>query len=337
MKRILKKISFAVLILFLFLLLGYFSLYFVSPPTPKTFAYGVTFSRPYAAQTLDLDWQELYMAILDDLKADHLRLPIYWNEIEPEPGKFFFDDYDFMFKEAQKRGVKIIPVVGQKLPRWPECHLPAWIQGADKETRQERIILMLKEVVKRYKDYPNLKIWQVENEPFLTWFGVCPKFDKKFLEQEVKLVRALSNAPVMVTDSGELSFWWRASRLGDYFGTTMYRKVFEENLKFYWTYPIPPAFYWLRANLNGKFPDQILITELQAEPWVKKPPIPTVPLEEQYQTMNLKTFKENVNYARKTRIPEIYLWGAEWWYWLKIQKGNPSIWNEAKKLWNPSH
>jgi len=191
---------------------------------------------------------------------------------------------------------------------------------------------MLKIVIDRYNGYPNIKMWQVENEPFLPWFGICPKLDKNFLKKEVELARSKSNRPILITESGELSTWYQASRLGDYLGTTLYRKVFEENLKFYWTYPIPKSLYWIRASFNGKPLDKVIVSELQAEPWVKNPPIPTVPLDEQYQTMNLKTFKENSEFAKSTGISEIYLWGAEWWYWLKEKKGDPNIWNEAKTL-----
>ena len=28
----------------------------------------------------------------------------------------------------------------------------------------------------------------------------------------------------------------------------------------------------------------------------------------------------------------IDLWGAEWWYWLKVKKAEASIWNTAKEI-----
>jgi len=28
----------------------------------------------------------------------------------------------------------------------------------------------------------------------------------------------------------------------------------------------------------------------------------------------------------------IYLWGSEWWYWLKEKQNDPKIWEEAKNL-----
>jgi len=31
---------------------------------------------------------------------------------------------------------------------------------------------------------------------------------------------------------------------------------------------------------------------------------------------------------------QIDLWGAEWWYWMKTQKGNADYWNAIKERVN---
>ena len=71
--------------------------------------------------------------------------------------------------------------------------------------------------------------------------------------------------------------------------------------------------------------------ELQAEPWGPKL-LYDISLEEQEKTMNAEQFKKNIEYAKKTGFDYHYLWGAEWWYWMKEKQGDPSIWNEAKML-----
>ena len=48
--------------------------------------------------------------------------------------------------------------------------------------------------------------------------------------------------------------------------------------------------------------------------------------------MNLQQFKDNVEYAKETGFDTFYLWGSEWWYWMKTVNDQPEIWNEAKKL-----
>jgi len=56
------------------------------------------------------------------------------------------------------------------------------------------------------------------------------------------------------------------------------------------------------------------------------------PLEEQKKTMDLEQFKKNIEFAKKTGLKEFYLWGSEWWYWMKEIQKQPEIWDEAKKL-----
>jgi hypothetical protein len=57
-------------------------------------------------------------------------------------------------------------------------------------------------------------------------------------------------------------------------------------------------------------------------------------LEEQFKSMNLKQISENIEFAKKVGFPEVYLWGAEWWYWLKAKHQDPSFWEFAKKLFS---
>jgi len=76
-----------------------------------------------------------------------------------------------------------------------------------------------------------------------------------------------------------------------------------------------------------------LLIELSVEPWLTKP-IKDTPLDVQFSRMNLQKFSEIIEYAKGTRFDYQYLWGVEWWYWLKLQD-KPSFWNEARKLYDP--
>ena len=75
--------------------------------------------------------------------------------------------------------------------------------------------------------------------------------------------------------------------------------------------------------------------ELQAEPWASKPFF-DVPLKEQLKSMNLETFKQNVEYAKETGLGKYYFWGVEWWYWMKTVHNQPEIWNEARNIFKSS-
>lgn len=326
-----KKIFIFLIFLFgfLFLIFGFSS----HPPSgiSESIQWGLAFSKPFTVD-MDLDWQKAYLAILDELKPKSLRLPIYWQDIEPQPGNYIFDDYDWLIKEAAERDIKLILVIGRKLPRWPECHLPDWGFYFNEKSQQKMILKLISEIVERYKNLDNLFAWQVENEPFLP-YGQCPKLEVGFLDKEIELVRSLDNRhPIIVTDSGELSIWLRAAKRADIFGTTMYRIVWHKyfgQIK----YPLPPKFFWLKANLVHLFyPDKpIIVSELQAEPWGPKFNY-ELSLEEQFKSMNLKQFYDNIEYAKTVGFPEVYLWGAEWWYWMKVKHNQPEIWEAAKNI-----
>jgi hypothetical protein len=322
--------------------------------TNQNIVWGVNFSQKHA-QNLGLDWKNTYSALLDDLGVKNLKVAAHWDLLEPEKDKYNFDDLDWQVAEAEKRGAKILLVIGMKTGRWPECHIPTWAQNLSKEDQQKEILEMIKEIVLKYKDSETLKYWQVENEPFFP-FGACPWVDNNFLKQEIDLVKMLDDQkrPIIISDSGEGSFWIQAGKMGDIVGTTMYKRVWFTPLEifnkiqkltglpnffdvfgnpgFYIRYPFPPTFYARKAQLIKKFfGKEVICIELQAEPWG-----PTLlydsSLQEQEKTMNLGQFRYNVEFAKKTGLKEFYLWGGEWWYWLKIKQNKPDIWNEAKKL-----
>lgn len=298
---------------------------------PGTPAYGVTFSKPYA-ESLGLDWRGSYRAILDDLGARMLRIPVYWNEVAPESGIFRFDDYDWLVSEAAKRRATVILAVGRKLPRWPECHSPEWASILSEKEQEEKIRDYIITTVNRYKSFSAVVGWQVENEPFLR-FGDCPRFQKRFLDQEIALVRGLDAKPIMVTDSGELSLWVPAARRADWFGTTMYRHVWTR-WSGYFTYPLPPAFFKVKRVLTELIarPDKMLVIELQAEPWLPEQPPNRFPLEEQLSHMDIERFQSMLEYAQRSGFDTFYLWGTEWWWWLKTKADRPEIWNAARGL-----
>jgi hypothetical protein len=115
-------------------------------------------------------------------------------------------------------------------------------------------------------------------------------------------------------------------------GTTMYKKVWFRQLRMYVSYLFPPVFYYRKAQIVKKiFNKKVIVVELQAEPWGPAL-LYDSSLTEQEKTMNLEQFKYNVEFAKKTGLDTFYLWGSEWWYWMKVKQNNPEIWNEAKKL-----
>jgi len=325
-----------IIILILVLLCITFLFYFFvgKAPKQKNIVWGVNFSQ-MQAENLKLNWKETYLALLDDLLVKNIKLVTNWDFIEEKRGNYYFNDIDWQVKEAGSHGTNLIYVVGMKTGRWPECHIPQWAENLSKQEQQQEILKYIKEVVLRYKNSKAIVAWQVENEPLFK-FGKCPWYDKKFLKKEVALVKSLdSTRPIIISDSGEQSTWFQVAKIGDIVGITTYRKVWShinDNLGFYLDSFLPPVHYWRKAQVIKKvFGKDVISTELQAEPWAHRL-FYDVSLEEQEKTMNLTQFKKNIEYAKETGLKEFYLWGAEWWYWMKTTQNQPQIWNEARKL-----
>lgn len=294
-------------------------------------AVGVTFSQPHA-RWLGLDWRAVYLDILDNLRVRNLRLIAAWNQIEKAPGRYDFSDLDWQVSEARKRDAKILLVVGRRAPRWPECHIPDWAKNLSEQEQQEKALQFLEAVAAHYKEEQSIFMWQLDNEPFVEWFGECPLPDPKFIAREIKLVKMLDSRPVLITDSGELSWWTQAARAGDYFGTTMYRTVWGPMFGYLnYDYLLPPAFYTLRARFNGLPPERVIISELQAEAWLPRGD-QNISLQEQRKSMSAKKLRANLDFARRTGFSTAYLWGAEYWYWLK-ERGDDSLLQAGKEIW----
>ncbi len=296
----------------------------LQPPSDP--AWGVTFSPRYARQ-LGLDAGEAYHWVLGDLGVKRIRLPLYWDEIERTPGVYDFSDVEWYLWDAASRGVEVTLVVGQRSPRWPECHIPAWVSPND-AGRHAALLRYVQAVTAHLKDHPAVVRWQVENEPFFSMFGVCPQTDPDVLDAEVALARG-TGKPVQLTASGELESWVPSGRRADLLGVSLYRKSWNQ-----WTghvdYALPAAFYRLRTWLIRPFVESVVISELQAEPWF--PDLAFLQDAEMGRNLfSADDLRANAAYARKTGMPEAYFWGAEWWYFMKKQ-GDPSYWDAAKQL-----
>jgi hypothetical protein len=322
-----------IVFLALIALLGY--LFFTLPQVPEKVTYGVSFST-LNARELELDWRAVYNAVLEEFGARELRIPAYWPELEPAKDQYNWSALDYQLSLARSYDANVVLAVGRRLPRWPECHVPEWAKKLSWEEQKEEIREYIEAVVERYKDNEAIQYWQVENEPFLSVFASdhCGELDKDFLDEEIALVRSLDERPILVTDSGNLGKWLPAYKRGDAFGTSMYIYFWNPELGQFKT-KLPVAFYRLKHRLAealyGKKP--AFLIELSLEPWLVQP-TKDIPLETQLERMNIDKFQEIIAYAGGSSFEMQYLWGAEWWYYLKEKHAHPEFWNTAKSLFN---
>lgn len=327
------KIFIGILAIIIFIFLASVYSQKVNPPA-KNIKYGVTFTQ-LGAKHLKLDWKKTYLEVLDDLKVKNLRLSSYWSVIEKTQGELNFEETDFLVNEASKRGVEIVLTVGVKQPRWPECHVPSWVRKLSTKDRQEATLVFIQQVVERYKNIPSIIAWQVENEPFFYPYGKdCYPPDTDFLKKEIARVKSLDLRPVIISETGELTLWLTQMQLSDIFGTTLYRTVWNPVTK-YFTYPLNPGYYSLRSNFYRKFfapkNKKTIITELQAEPWIPSNNLQDTDFKRQSEIFPVSSLDANIDFAKKTSFDEVYLWGVEWWYYMK-ENGYPEYWEYAKRL-----
>jgi hypothetical protein len=292
--------------------------------------FGVTFSKK-RAEEFGLDPKETLNALLQDLKLKDLRLVSYWSEHQKtDSPNYDFTELDWQFEEANKFGAKVSLSIGLRQPRWPECHAPQWASSIPKEQWYPKLKNYISAVVKRYKNNPALKSWQLENEYFLDVFGECPDFSRDRLVEEFNLVKAEDpNHPVIISRSNNLVGLSVNDPKPDIDAISVYRKVYNPTLG-YIAYPIPPWYYSFLAeaqkNIDGR---PTIVHEFQLEPWLKSGQLQDSTLADQNITMSQKDVELNLEYAKRIGIKEVYLWGGEWWYW-RLKKGDPSIWDTVR-------
>jgi hypothetical protein len=326
-KKILKNRTFQVT----FVLIVVFLLFWYWPQEKIKPNYGVTFSAKYTRE-LGLNPQETLEVIFKDLNVKKVRLAAYWDEVQIQDGNFNYQDLDWQIEMAKKYNVEVILAVGKRVPRWPECHIPSWVLQLDESKQSEALLKFVRETVLRYKDEDTIKVWQIENEPFLAMYAkqYCGKFDETILDKEIAIVKEIDfDTPVLITDSGELSLWNSSYKRGDQFGSTFYvytANNYFEDVRSFMSHNSYRYKLFIMNLIHGEKPTYLI--EVSIEPWLTKPIINTS-FKEQLSKMNVKRAKIILDIASQTGFTEQYLWGPEWWYYLKLN-GYPELWDFFK-------
>lgn len=297
---------------------------------------GVSFIPDYAAG-LGVDPQKT-MDALTGIGVKNFRLVSYWSDMERSKGTYDFSQLDWQFKKAEAAHANVLLTVGLRQPRWPECHMPDWAASEPRSQWQPQLENFMQAVIERYKDSPALEKYQLENEYFLQGFGTCTDFSRDRLISEYNLVKKLDPShPVVVGRSNNALGFPLGQPQPDEFSISVYKRVWDAGYTHrYIEYPQTSWFYAYIAGVQKIFNHKdMIIGELQAEAW---PPngktITATALSEQDKSFNAKRFEDRVKYAKNTGMPEIYLWGAEYWYYRDQVLHDPSLWNVAKQEFN---
>ncbi len=294
---------------------------------------GATFVPDYA-RYFGLNPKVTMDEMINDLGIRQFRLVSYWKNIESTKGTYDFSELDWQFKKAEESGSKVSLAVGLRQPRWPECHEPAWAKGRPIEQWRADLYRYIEATVNRYKDNPALESYQLENEYFMSVFGECTDFSRDRLVYEADLVKRLDpNHKLIISRSNNWGGIPLRQPTPDQFAVSIYKRVWDKTAtKRYFEYPYPPWFYSSLGGygelVSGK---SMVIHELQTEAWLPKGykmnQVNDIP--EMTKSVDAERLDSRIQYGLDTGIKEIYLWGPEWWYWLK-QNGHPELWDVAK-------
>jgi hypothetical protein len=332
-----RRILFAFIALVLLLSTYSFTVaeWYITKHKNQPLVLGASFIPDYA-ESFGLNPQDTLNAMLSDLKLKQVRLVSYWSDIEPTPGQYDFSKLDWQFAMADQYGAKVSLSIGLRQPRWPECHEPSWV-NVDPKNRQAwepQLYKFIEAVVNHYKNNPALQDYELENEFFMTVFGECKDFDRARLVDEFNLVKAMDTKHKVIISRSDN---WVGIPIGkptpDEFAISVYKRVWDAAFTHrYFEYPLPAKFYAMLAGreelLSGK---DMIIHELQAEPWTPNGlDITQTSVKEQYKSMNPQRLKDRIAYGEATGMRTIDLWGAEWWYYLKVKQDSPDVWNVVK-------
>jgi hypothetical protein len=314
----------------LVLLLVWFQLRYSGKPTEL----GVSFSTKYAEE-LGLDWQDTFLYTVDDLDFRYLRLMSYWDDIEPENNQFDFTKLDWQMDQAAARGVKVNLAMGERQPRWPECHHPDWIRGIHGEEFNQELYSYIGAVTDRYKNHPALEAYQLENEIFNTLFGECEPATRERVQTEYDIIKAIDPIhPVGINVSNQSGIAVNEP-IGDQIGFSMYRKAYGTLGPFNWYFNfwyVSPLWHTARAAVMDVLHDvPMFIHELQTEPWGPEATV-NLSIEEQNKTMTPEIIRQQVRFAEQTGMNRIYLWGTEWWYWRLLEFNDASLSQTVQQL-----
>ncbi len=161
-----------VLILALAVVLGSETWPRTPPPAPLV---GFSFS-PASSLNESRDPARDLALLLSATNPDLVRLPAYWEYVEPVQGRYDFSSVDTLLAAIAQhnavttRQTRVVLTIGVRNFLWPELHEPAWAgprqqpyitEAQDSEAYRAYFAAS----VARYRDSPLVYAWQVENEP----------------------------------------------------------------------------------------------------------------------------------------------------------------------------
>jgi hypothetical protein len=186
------------------------------------------------------------------------------------------------------------------------------------------LLLMLERVAAFLADVDVIDAWQVENEPFVDVHRTRRwRISPGLLAREIEVVREADprRRPVVVNHSSRSAFdrmWVPALQAGDVLAQNVYtrRPVSWGPVKYLNVHALGPLAPPLRrqARVARRLGREFWVTELQAEPWERRPMTELAP--DEIGSVSPERIRANLRLAARSGASRVYLWGAEWWRYL---------------------
>ena len=142
------------------------------PPAPLV---GFSYS-PGIVSSTNIDAAHELATLLAETEPDLVRLPVYWELVQPTPNSLDFSSVDKLLDVIDAhntfadRPTRVVLTLGARNFLYPELHQPAWAGPREQPHLNDVQAGSLyrtyfDESVLRYRSSPLLYAWQVENEP----------------------------------------------------------------------------------------------------------------------------------------------------------------------------
>ncbi len=162
-----------------------------SPPPPLA---GFSFS-PLTSLAAGRDPEADLDLLLDATEPDVVRLPIYWDLVEPEPGDLDFSSVDALMAVVAQHDritpvkTRVVLTVGARNFLYPELYVPDWAQargqpGLELAQTGAAYRQYFDQSIVRYRPSSLLYAWQIENEP-LDKVGDAESGDDRISDQQL--------------------------------------------------------------------------------------------------------------------------------------------------------
>lgn len=315
--------------------------------SPEKVEYGVTFSYPFA-QALGLDWHKAYQELLREAGLQHLRLPVYWDQVEPIQGQYRWSVLDWQLEQAALAKVKVLLILGHRASRYPECYMPAWVQQYDTVAFKDALLQLVKAAVEHFQQFDAVEAWQLENEPFASHWGLGCHNVTALLNDEIQVVKEndASQRPTVLTYFNAPWFLGQHRNVlklnSDVIAATVFDKIwvaaaagfnqwrlqtaiFNGYAKILHLGAASPVSLAYQKHLAQQRHKDLWVVELQAEPWGPDS-ITHMSRQEASQSMNPHQLAWLDAFVRSNGVSRVYFWGVEW-ILSQRQRGDDRMWN----------